>query len=348
METGGTANVYGLSVSGGHAVVAAEDGLRIYAITSEIRVSVSEAQPEVTIIVPRTSGAAGAGSLSYRTVDGSAVAGQDYQAAQGELAFAAGQTNGTMSIPLLNDGRPEPTESFEVELSDNPPGSILIPDWPVPGRRDYSGQRPRFRPRAASVTVGEAAGEVVLTVRRPERRARCRDGGIHDRGRDRQGRRRLHGRLRHADLRHGGTSQEIRVPILKDAIVECDEDFSVRLSGATGAGWLGINAQAQVTIKGDADEPPFTYTTDLDTITITRYTGPGGAVDIPGNINCLPVTSIGTNAFGGCSTLTSVTIPNTVGTVGSHAFSGCSGLTNVTLPTASRASRTMRSVAAAV
>ena len=43
------------------------------------------------------------------------------------------------------------------------------------------------------------------------------------------------------------------------------------------------------------------------------------------------VTSIGENAFCGCSGMTSVDIPNSVTTIGKGAFYGCEGLTNVTI-----------------
>ena len=44
------------------------------------------------------------------------------------------------------------------------------------------------------------------------------------------------------------------------------------------------------------------------------------------------VTSIGNDAFGVCSGLTSITIPNSVTSIGSEAFRYCSGLTSVTIP----------------
>ena len=41
---------------------------------------------------------------------------------------------------------------------------------------------------------------------------------------------------------------------------------------------------------------------------------------------------IGNQAFDGCSSLTSLTLPSSVTSIGSFAFSGCSGLTSLTLP----------------
>ena len=61
-----------------------------------------------------------------------------------------------------------------------------------------------------------------------------------------------------------------------------------------------------------------------------------GAVTIPESVSyggkTYSVTTIGSNAFSGCSGLTSVTIGNSVTSISNYAFSGCSGLPSVTIP----------------
>jgi hypothetical protein len=64
----------------------------------------------------------------------------------------------------------------------------------------------------------------------------------------------------------------------------------------------------------------FTYTNINGTITITGYTGPGGAVTIPSTINGLPVTGIGSYPFSGCASLASVTMPASVTCMDKTAF----------------------------
>ena len=76
----------------------------------------------------------------------------------------------------------------------------------------------------------------------------------------------------------------------------------------------------------------FTFTTNSDgSLTLAQYTGPGGAVVIPGTTNGLPITSIGYTAFFNNSTLTSVAVGTNVASIADQAFS-YSSLTNVTLP----------------
>jgi hypothetical protein len=86
---------------------------------------------------------------------------------------------------------------------------------------------------------------------------------------------------------------------------------------------FSISATAQI---------PFAYSNDNGQITITKYTGNGGALIIPDTIDGLPVTRIGDSAFYEAPwLLSSVVIPDTVRNIGESAFRSCHGLTNVTI-----------------
>ena len=69
-----------------------------------------------------------------------------------------------------------------------------------------------------------------------------------------------------------------------------------------------------------------------DTAAITGYKGSDLDVVIPSDLDGYPVVRISDEAFCDCSSLTSVTISDSVTAIGQKAFSGCSSLTSVTIP----------------
>ena len=75
----------------------------------------------------------------------------------------------------------------------------------------------------------------------------------------------------------------------------------------------------------------FKYEIDEGRVFITGYTGAGGDVIVPSTLGGLPVTNIGYRAFLRCTSLTSITLPNSLTTIEHGAFDGCTGLTRRTL-----------------
>jgi poly(3-hydroxybutyrate) depolymerase len=80
----------------------------------------------VTLTVVRgNDGALGPFTVDYATVDGSALAGQDYQSISGTLRFAENETLKSLTIPILPDSLAEGTETLQVTLS-NPTGGATL------------------------------------------------------------------------------------------------------------------------------------------------------------------------------------------------------------------------------
>ena len=68
------------------------------------------------------------------------------------------------------------------------------------------------------------------------------------------------------------------------------------------------------------------------TVEITDYNGSAEKVDIPAEIDGKSVTSIGGYAFDGCTSLASITIPDSVTSIGDFAFNICTSLASITIP----------------
>ena len=114
--------------------------------------------------------------------------------------------------------------------------------------------------------------------------------------------------------------------------------LAVSLAAAmlAGTGFTAVGSYVGTSISVSAAETQvyvdFQYSVnDNNTVSITGYTGNGGDVVIPDTIDGKSVTSIGHHAFGNCTGLTSITIPNSVTYVGLHAFSRCTRLTSMSI-----------------
>jgi hypothetical protein len=74
----------------------------------------------------------------------------------------------------------------------------------------------------------------------------------------------------------------------------------------------------------------FNYTINNGAVTITGYSGPGGAVVIPGWINSLPVTGIDQFAICYNSSVTSLTFPDSLTNIADFACIDCYSLNRIT------------------
>ncbi len=84
------------------------------------------------------------------------------------------------------------------------------------------------------------------------------------------------------------------------------------------------------------DSMPMISVVDLSGVTIVENVIPygafGGCVSLTNITLPSSVTSIGPEAFGNCISLTTITLPSSLTSIGFFAFTGCASLTSITLP----------------
>lgn len=78
----------------------------------------AESGTQIVVSVSKPLASAAEASVAYATADGTATAGDDYEAVSGRLSWAAGETGErTFAIPVPDDGADEPNESVLLLLS---------------------------------------------------------------------------------------------------------------------------------------------------------------------------------------------------------------------------------------
>ena len=94
---------------------------------------------------------------------------------------------------------------------------------------------------------------------------------------------------------------------------------------------LLILTLATLTLAGCASTDGMEFLQTESGYMLIRYTGDEDEITIPNTYNGKSVIAIGGSTFENCTSLTSVTIPESIQSIGSAAFKGCKNLTEVTL-----------------
>ncbi|HEY9639750.1 MAG TPA: Calx-beta domain-containing protein [Coleofasciculaceae cyanobacterium] len=202
-------------------------------------------------------------TVNWATADDSALAGQDYDAASGTLTILAGQTSGTLTVPIRGDLVYEPSESFWVNLSnalhasigDNQAKATITDNDPAPSLSigDITLTEGNNGSTLATLTVSlSAASGQSVSVNYATADGTAIAGADYTSS---------SGSLTFAP---GTTTQQISIPIQGDSQYETDESFFVNLSTPVGA--TLADAQAIVTLTNDDAAP----TASIDDVTVTE------------------------------------------------------------------------------
>lgn len=199
-------------------------------------------------------------SVQYATVNGTALAGSDYQTATGTLTFAPGETQKTINIGILGDSLAETNEIFLVRLSNPTNATITASDGSGTIVDDDTVTPP---PPPPSITVANQSvnegnsGTTALTFTVSLSAASTQTvtvgyttgDGSATAGSDYQP---ASGTLTFAA---GQTQRTLTILVNGDTAVEANETFTLTLSGATNA-TIGTNQATATIVNDDTAVPP--------------------------------------------------------------------------------------------
>lgn len=223
--------------------------------------SVSESSPTASITVVRTSGKTGKASVEYETIDGTAVAGEDYTANSGRLDFDDGESTKTISINLSNDEDGEESETFKVTLK-NPTGgaelsspaevTVTILDNDDAGNSSSSvaaTENGAFSFDAVAYSISEEAGQLKVYVKRDGTA-----GEVSVQYQTKDGTASAGSQYESANgtltFSAGNSSQLFSINILGNTNKDGNKVFSIELSNPTGGAVIQTNS-IDVTIADD-------------------------------------------------------------------------------------------------
>ncbi|MFZ5596938.1 MAG: Calx-beta domain-containing protein [Bacillota bacterium] len=228
--------------------------------------TVGENSGPAIITVNRTGNSGSVASVTYTTSDGTAKDGFDYNSVTGTVYFENGETNKTLTIPIIDDNTYEGNETVNLSLSDisgailgEQATAVLTIQENDPhhngGGGSSGGGSDTFKFSSASYTVNEDGGSATITVKRTGSATGAAgvqyagSNGTATAGSDYTA---ASGKLEFAS---GETSKSFTIPVLDDSIIEGNETVNLTLSNPTGA-TIGSPGKAVLTIIDNDTTPP--------------------------------------------------------------------------------------------
>ena len=253
-----------------------------------INITVDEDGSQAGLAVELSQTSADTVTVDYATSDITAEAGDDYTETSGTLTFTAGETVMAIIVPILDDAIYEPTERFDVTLS-NPTGATLPA---FPGARVIIAQD-ESPPTAsiANVTVGEGAGTMTLTLNLSHESSKptvylattSGVGGTATQGADYENF--LSGGEARITVPAGDTQASLDITITDDAAAESSETITIRWENDPSSGkgdatpsvinFTGAITDNDSTVSSDATLRALAVRDDAENRTLTPGFTPG-------------------------------------------------------------------------
>ena len=276
-----------------------------------------EGDGDASITVWRTNGVNGQISVQYATSNGSAANQTDYLTTSGTLTFAAGETNKSFKVRMLDNTAVQPERTVNLRLYNPSGGATLGLSNATLLIFDNDGGAGSISFSNLTYRVGEADGTATIALRRTSGSAGLVSATFvttsYPPG---QG-----AATPWADytpvtnavyFSNGVVSQTVSVPVVDDLLVEGNETLQLQLVNPTGGATLGFISNADLTIIDNDFYGNLTfsagqyYISELASfITVTVNRVGGSAQEVSVDYATVPGTAVdGVNYIGTSGRLT--------------------------------------------
>ena len=195
--------------------------------------------------------------VDYATQNGTALAGQDYVATSGRVTFRRGEQTQQISVQTVQNSVPEPTETFNVVLSNPSRGDTIVKATGVVTINDDDVAQPSISINDVTVTEGQTANFTIslsAAATQPVTVVASTANGTAVAPGDYTARSNVT-----VTFPTGTTTQTFAVTTIDDTVVEPQETFTVNLTSPTnatiadsqGVGTINDNDQQQACVPAN-------------------------------------------------------------------------------------------------